>query len=34
MPWWLWALIVWLSLSLVAGWYVGRWFRWLRGDFD
>jgi len=25
---------VWVGLSLLIAWLVGRWFRWLRGDFD
>ena len=24
----------WLGISLFLAWLIGRWFRWLRGDFD
>lgn len=32
---WLVALAIgWIVASIVLSWLVGRWFRWLRGDFD
>ena len=27
-------LLGWLLLSVLTAWTWGRWFRWLRGDFD
>ena len=31
---WLWIGGVWLLLSVLTGWALSRWFRFLRGDFD
>jgi hypothetical protein len=25
---------VWTAASISTAWLLGRWFRWLRGDFD
>ena len=25
---------VWVGVSIALAWALGRWFRWLRGDFD